>query len=598
MTKTISNRYLLVKKIGSGGMSDVYLAMDTVLNREVAIKLLRGDLSHDPVALLRFQREASAVSGLSHPNIVEVYDVGEDDGVHYIVMEMVRGTTLKELIYRREAVDPVEAVSIMKQLTSAMELAHHEHVIHRDIKPQNILMKDDGTAKITDFGIALAGDAIQLTKHDSVLGSVHYMAPELSRGEGASYQSDIYALGVVFYELLSGTVPYKGDSPVEVAMKHLRDPFPRIQKFNGSIPNSIANIISKSTEKNLDYRYQTIDELMEDLNHCFDEDIINEPLWKPAVNQSQDLTIVMDRVREDEPVKKKDNKKKIIAIASVVLVIAVAIVMMFVFKPENKQIIVPSMVEKKVEAARTELTELGLNVDPTVNYEYSDDYEEDLVIATVPAEGAILHKGDKIKLVVSQGKTFEIQDYVGKKIEDVRESLKGLKLDIKVINEQTADKAPGIILKQEGLNKGDKVTPESKDTLTLTVSAPMEISGVIPNVINMSVAEAQQKFIDMGMQVRTEELSQIGMSDSQIAALKYDVVDRVSPSVGSYYIQENSNYITLYYYKKIPVVEEEKPTKPDENNGQKPDEKPQDNVNTSVKPQTGETSNRETRDNL
>lgn len=578
MTKTINNRYLLVKKIGSGGMSDVYLAMDTVLNREVAIKLLRGDLSYDPVALLRFQREASAVSGLSHPNIVEVFDVGEDNGVHYIVMEMVRGTTLKELIYRREAVDPVEAVSIMKQLTSAMEEAHHEHVIHRDIKPQNILVKDDGTAKITDFGIALAGDAIQLTKHDSVLGSVHYMAPELSRGEGASYQSDIYALGVVFYELLSGTVPFKGETPVEVAMKHLRDPFPKIQKFNSSIPNSIANIITKATEKNLNNRYETIDEMIDDINHCFDEDRLNEPLWEPKNDRSQDMTIVMDRVsddQDDEVKPKMSKKKKIIIGSSIVAVILLGALLMFLFRPQAKAIVVPDMSEKTVEEAKTMLTELRLNVDNLMNYEYSDDHEQGIVISTLPSKDAVLHKGDKIKLVVSQGKTFEIEDYEGMKLDDVREMLKNLTINIRVINEPTADKAPGIVLKQEGLKPGDKVEPDSKKELVLTVSAASEVGGVIPNVINMGVAEAQQQLIDMGLQVRTEELSQVGMSDSQIAALKYDVVDRVSPSVGSYYTQENSNYVTLYYYKKAPVVEE----KPDTNKPSEEDNSQASNEN-------------------
>lgn len=578
MTKTINNRYLLVKKIGSGGMSDVYLAMDTVLNREVVIKLLRGDLSYDPVALLRFQREASAVSGLSHPNIVEVFDVGEDNGVHYIVMEMVRGTTLKELIYRREAVDPVEAVSIMKQLTSAMEEAHHEHVIHRDIKPQNILVKDDGTAKITDFGIALAGDAIQLTKHDSVLGSVHYMAPELSRGEGASYQSDIYALGVVFYELLSGTVPFKGETPVEVAMKHLRDPFPKIQKFNSSIPNSIANIITKATEKNLNNRYENIDEMIDDINHCFDEDRLNEPLWEPKNDRSQDMTIVMDRVSDDqgdEVKPKMSKKKKIIIGSSIVGVILLGVLLMFLFRPQAKAIVVPDMSEKTVEEAKTMLTELGLNVDSLMNYEYSDDHEQGIVISTLPSKDAVLHKGDKIKLVVSQGKTFEIEDYEGMKLDDVREMLKNLTINIRVINEPTADKAPGIVLKQEGLKPGDKVEPDSKKELVLTVSAASEVGGVIPNVINMGVAEAQQQLIDMGLQVRTEELSQVGMSDSQIAALKYDVVDRVSPSVGSYYTQESSNYVTLYYYKKAPVVEE----KPDTNKPSEEDNSQASNEN-------------------
>ena len=208
MNKIIAERYMLVTALGEGGMADVYLAVDTILNREVAIKILRGELGKDPVALLRFQREANAVSKLNHPNVVDVYDVGEYEGRHYIVMEYVRGRTLKQLISQRGALQADEAVNIMIQLTSAVQHAHENNIIHRDIKPQNVLVKDDGTVKITDFGIALAHDAVQLTQTNAVLGSAHYLAPETTRGETPTNQVDIYALGIVFYELLTGSVPF------------------------------------------------------------------------------------------------------------------------------------------------------------------------------------------------------------------------------------------------------------------------------------------------------------------------------------------------------------------------------------------------------
>lgn len=229
MDKLIANRYLLVSNIGQGGMADVYKAIDTILNREVAVKILRGELSHDPMTLLRFQREASAASKLSHPNVVDVYDVGESEGRHYIVMEYVRGRTLKQLIAQRGALNLDEAIDIMMQLASAISLAHEKHIIHRDIKPQNVLMKDDGTVKITDFGIAVAHDSIQLTQNHTVMGSAHYLAPETTRGEAPSVAVDIYALGIVFYELLSGKVPFHGSTPTEIAVKHLREPMPYIR---------------------------------------------------------------------------------------------------------------------------------------------------------------------------------------------------------------------------------------------------------------------------------------------------------------------------------------------------------------------------------
>lgn len=191
-------------------MADVYLAQDLILSREVAIKILRQSLANDPMTLVRFQREASAASKLSHPNVVDIYDVGEADGYHYIVMEYIRGRTLKQLINQRGALDYHEAISIMKQLTSAIAKAHANHIIHRDIKPQNVLVKDDGTAKLTDFGIAIANDAVQLTYYNTVMGSAHYLAPETAQGKEPNEQIDIYSLGIVFYELLTGDVPFRG----------------------------------------------------------------------------------------------------------------------------------------------------------------------------------------------------------------------------------------------------------------------------------------------------------------------------------------------------------------------------------------------------
>ena len=268
MNKMIGERYMLVTSLGEGGMADVYLAVDTILNREVAIKVLRGELGKDPVALLRFQREANAVSKLNHPNVVDVYDVGECEGRHYIVMEYVRGRTLKQLISQRGALNCDEAVNIMMQLTSAVQHAHENHIIHRDIKPQNVLVKDDGTVKITDFGIALAHDAVQLTQSNAVLGSAHYLAPETTRGETPTNQVDIYALGIVFYELLTGSVPFNGDNPVQIAMKHLREEVPSVKEFNPTIPQSVENIIIKATVKNRSLRYQSANDMLIDLDDC------------------------------------------------------------------------------------------------------------------------------------------------------------------------------------------------------------------------------------------------------------------------------------------------------------------------------------------
>ena len=264
----VANRYEIISLIGQGGMADVYKAKDIILNRIVAIKILREKLSHDAMTLVRFQREASAASRLSHPNVVDIYDVGESDGMHYIVMEFIRGRTLKQLIQQRGALRVSESIKIMTQLTSAIDHAHKHNIIHRDIKPQNVLVKDDGTVKITDFGIAIANDAVQLTLNNAVMGSAHYLAPETAQGKEPTAQVDIYSLGIVFYELLTGDVPFHGKTPTEIAVKHLRQPIPYVRDFNPAIPQAVENIILKATAKDPKDRYSSAYAMLEDLQNC------------------------------------------------------------------------------------------------------------------------------------------------------------------------------------------------------------------------------------------------------------------------------------------------------------------------------------------
>ena len=272
----INNRYEIIKSIGEGGMANVYLANDKILDRKVAVKVLRGDLSSDEKFIRRFQREALSVSNLSHPNIVEVYDVGEEDGEYYIVMEYIDGKTLKQLLKKREYLTLTEVIDIMTQLTDGIAHAHESYIIHRDIKPQNIMIEDDGRIKITDFGIAMALNATQLTQTNSVMGSVHYLPPEQASGKGATVKSDIYSMGILMYELLTGTVPFKGDNAVEIALKHMKDKIPSIRKQDPSIPQSVENILLKATAKNPRNRYDSAKEMHEDLLHCLEEEHAND----------------------------------------------------------------------------------------------------------------------------------------------------------------------------------------------------------------------------------------------------------------------------------------------------------------------------------
>ena len=261
-------------------MANVYLGYDCILDRNVAIKVLRGDLSNDEKFVRRFQREALSASSLAHPNIVEMYDVGEDNGTYYIVMEYVEGKTLKQLLKKRGSLTLSEAIDIMLQLTDGMAHAHDSYIIHRDLKPQNIMIRDDGQIKITDFGIAMALNATQLTQTNSVMGSVHYLPPEQASGKGSTIKSDIYSMGIIFYELLTGTLPFRGDNAVEIALKHMREPIPSIREENPSIPQSIENIIKRATAKNPKNRYDSAREMHDDLLTALDDDRMDEEVYQ------------------------------------------------------------------------------------------------------------------------------------------------------------------------------------------------------------------------------------------------------------------------------------------------------------------------------
>ena len=239
----VNNRYQIIKTIGEGGMANVYLAQDTILDRQVAVKVLRGDLAEDEKFIRRFQREALSASKLVHPNIVEMYDVGEDDGSYYIVMEYINGRTLKSLVKRRGALTLPEVIDIMSQLLSGIMCAHDSYIIHRDLKPQNVLILEDGRVKITDFGIAMALNSNELTQTNSIMGSVHYLPPEQANGSGSTIKSDIYSLGILMYELLIGKIPFKGENAVEIAIKQMKEPIPSVCKINPAIPQSIENIV-------------------------------------------------------------------------------------------------------------------------------------------------------------------------------------------------------------------------------------------------------------------------------------------------------------------------------------------------------------------
>ncbi len=570
MNKILSDRYMLVKSLGEGGMADVYLAMDTILSREVAIKILRGELSSDPVTLLRFQREANAASKLNHPNVVDVYDVGECDGRHYIVMEYVRGRTLKQLIAQRGALDKKEAVDIMIQLTSAVQHAHENHIIHRDIKPQNVLVKDDGTVKITDFGIALAHDAVQLTQSDAVLGSAHYLAPETTRGEPATNQIDIYALGIVFYELLCGSVPFQGDNPVQIAMKHLREEIPGIREFNPTLPQSIENIITKATVKNRKLRYQSAKEMLADLRQCLSPEKANEAKLVFEESEPQPTVVMNDeRKRQSatngkkaavveeiaEPKSSNTGKKKwlwggaalLLVVMMMVGVYFSGVVSFFAYDPIIQ---VPQLSELTKEEALKQLLEAGFDEkDISFEEELSDDVKVGTVFDSDPQEGSSVKKSQGIVVTISKGNYFTIEDYKGKSMDEIEAKIKAA-LPLAVVSVETvatADAKPGVILAQSGANIGDRLSPEKEITIFFQVAKAPSVT--ISGVIGMPIDEALALLDASGVAVVSMQRSTIGMSEEEIAAIKKGIVVEVDPPEGTQYVQDgSSNCITLYYY--------------------------------------------------
>ena len=566
MNKMIAKRYMVVKHIGQGGMADVYVAVDTLLNREVAVKVLRGELSNDPVALLRFQREANASTALSHPNIVDIYDVGEENGYHYIVMEYVRGKDLKQLIAQRGALCKEEAVAIMKQLVSAVAEAHRCNIIHRDIKPQNVLIKDDGTLKVVDFGIALAQDALQLTQSDSVMGSVHYLAPEVARGEAATRQSDIYSLGIVFYELLSGEVPFHGEQAVQIAMKHMREEIPSIRKLNPQLPQAVENVILRATAKNKNFRYPSCEVMLQDLTTCLSPQRADEPRVVFKTPSEGNKTIAIDTARRKESgsahpsaksnKKKKKRKKKsnawvgllitglvVLSIAAVVFILALT----GNWGGKSQLVEVPPLINLTVEQAASTLSDAGLELNRAeISYALTDDVEKDRIYESDPAAGTALTGGSQVKIKVSLGRYVVVENYVGMKISEAREKLEGSNIRIQT-SQEASDSAPGTILRQELLDPQTKIDPQKTNTIRFVIAAYPTFQ-IDWSIKGMDVFEAQSLLESPGGEVMLSVLDTSGMSEEEAANLPQGVVINCSPGFGTLYEQNEDSYITLYYY--------------------------------------------------
>ncbi len=445
----LSDRYQIIKSIGEGGMANVFLAYDTILERNVAVKVLRGDLATDEKFVRRFQREALSASSLTNENIVEVYDVGEDNGEYYIVMEYVEGKHLKNLLKKRGKLTIAEVIDIMLQVTSGLSVAHDSYIIHRDIKPQNIMILENGLVKLTDFGIAVAMNSTQLTQTNSVMGSVHYLPPEQASGKGATLQSDIYSLGILMYELLTGKLPFKGDNAVEIALKHLKEPMPSIRKELPDIPQSIENIILRATAKNPKNRYNDAREMYEDLKTCLDEARKNESkvVYKYPEYEYDDTKML--KIKKDSSINKKESEeiiakkitegdlkkqnKFIIILISIFTGIVVLITTLVVLLPKitkSEQVMVPDVSNMTLSEATDLLQEKGFEIKQTID-ETSNTVPEGKVTRTNPVKNTKRKKGSDVTVYVSVGnKTVIIEDYLGENVDYVRGTLQALGIKV------------------------------------------------------------------------------------------------------------------------------------------------------------------------
>ena len=558
--KIFAGRYRIIKQIGRGGMADVYLAKDLILDgEEVAVKVLRTNYQTDPIAVARFQREARAMADLDHPHIVRITDIGEEDGQQYLAMECVAGLDLKRYIKEHYPLSNEEAVRIMGQILLAMRLAHTKGIVHRDLKPQNILLTPDGTAKVTDFGIAVAFAETSLTQTNSMLGSVHYLSPEQARGSKATVQSDIYAMGIIFYEMLTGHIPYDGDSAVTIALQHFQKPLPSVIAENPSVPQALENVVIKATAKKLTDRYQSVSEMYVDLSSSLSYNRRNEPKLVfddatkadtktlPKVSQTTLTSIpkvqpqteshqatkaspeVSAKKSVEKPVKKRRFKARYLVLLASFVLVAASLVWILSRTPATVEI--PKVAGQTVAEAKENLKKANFEIGEEKT-EASDTVEEGRVIRTDPDAGSARKEGSKVNLIISSGQqSFKLGNYVGRKSTDVIAELKGKKVPenlIKIEEEESSESEPGVILKQS-LAEGTTYDLSKATSIVLTVAKKVT-TVTMPSYIGSSLEFAKNNLIQI-VGVKEANIEVVEVSTAPEGTTEGTVVDQ-SPKLG------------------------------------------------------------------
>lgn len=533
----LSGRYEVLKRVGSGGMADVYMAKDHKLNRNVAVKVLKSEYVEDEKFLKKFETEAQAVARLSHPNIVNIYDVGMEDGINYIVMELAEGITLKEYIRKKGYLSPKETVEISTQIASAISHAHKNHIIHRDIKPQNILVSDTGIIKVTDFGIAKATSSNTVTSTATAMGSVHYISPEQAKGRFCDEKSDIYSLGITMYEMVTGHVPFDHENGVTIALMHLQNEITPPSQIRDGIPDSLEKIILKCTMKKPEERYQTADDLIADLRLVFEDTSGGYVGVVPAIDDSPTIMIDQNeltqrintpkkdqKIQQEEPLKDEEQnayldeddeeesgmnskiEKLVIVLAAVVGAIILISIIVFVVKSsgvfksgksttttsigttaesndtESKKYTVDNYIGMSLSAAREKIDgKFKIKVEE----EYSADYAKDLVIRQDPESDTELEEGKTLTLVVSKGTRTEdkvsVPKVVGKRESSAKSELEAAGLKVSVKTKYSTDVAKGKVISQSP-GSGNQVTKNSTVVITVSQGEKPETMVRVPNL--------------------------------------------------------------------------------------------------------------------
>lgn len=492
--RVLGGRYELIEKIGNGGMATVYKARCHVLKRDVAVKILRDEFTTDEEFIKRFNIEAQAIACFTHPNIVSVYDVGHEGNLYYIVMELVKGKTLKEIIIEDGKLGWKWSVKIAIQIASALEAAHKQNIVHRDIKPHNIIITEDGIAKVTDFGIAKAVSNSTMTAFGTTIGSVHYFSPEHARGSMTDAKSDLYSLGVVLYEMVTGRVPFDADTPVSVALKHMQEePVPPIT-INPDLPESVNNIILKAMQKDANARYQTATEMISDLNLALknpDSKVVNvsdtrvfEETKKIDISEIQEKETIRhskngEKKKKFAKMREFFEKHPILKVATMISVGLLVLILTFIIATfimsmgDADPVQVPDLVGMTLEEAEKEAEKVKLKVEKSEE-KYDKEVEEGKIISQDPKyqENYTMLQGKTINVVISLGQEMvKVPKVKGMKQDEANKVLKEAKLTVKIEKEYSDEVEAGYVIKQQ-YDEDEEIL--AGETITITVSSGIE----------------------------------------------------------------------------------------------------------------------------